>query len=80
MKNHDKMNATKKQTGIAKFFRRAGKDASSNVGATPQSTGNNNNDPTHPSSQRRLTGLKRSAWELETVRLLPILVLEQHTT
>lgn len=61
------MKANTKQTGIAKFFSKTGKDAS-NLGATPQNTWNTTSDRAHASSQRRLTGLKR-AWELENVRL-----------
>ncbi len=64
------MGTNKKQTGIAKFFSRSagtGKDVSTNPGFTQQSTGNKNSDRQHPQSQRRLTPLKRSAWEIDNV-------------
>lgn len=64
------MGTNKKQTGIAKFFSRSastGKDVSPGSGVTLQSTGNINSDRQHPQSQRRLTPLKRSAWEIDNV-------------
>lgn len=66
------MKSNKRQTGIAKFFS-AAPGTKNNV---PKSQGDNSQNTesqiehSHPSgSQRRLTGLKRSAWELNRVCL-----------
>ena len=76
------MGPNKKQTGIAKFFRRSagsGKDVSPVSGVIPQTTENKNSDRQHQQSQRRLTPLKRSAWEIETVPTVqPVSLIQGH--